>query len=390
MNQKSLLCISLFVFTAPASLSTIASLKINNQQSTVDSRVESRVVEKQHLPNQKIMLNVALQSQGQRNCFCTCVEGLFRFFGMTHARNGTPYTIESIFEQIRLPYPGGTIDFHTDYTYYINREFRVNNVSQHYWQLEIPANFGASNYDMTLFHSYVISALQQGAPVIFNTRHRHTGHAIVINGIQPSGRSTSETIYYYQDPAHSNNPVQLQFTGAEIRNFFTRGNGYVMGPNFNYDFNDRHIKINLQSETFSCNLQDQKIEKNQAVDLTRQAGITNLWQLQQFKTIKINNFMIETNWFNKNYYFNDRTWNTKNFIKGALSYKKLNPFSWFTKHNNVARGQFDTYFSAATWTEDDGNFYLNLSYQFYARALLTTTLIYLNANLGNQWILSFK
>lgn len=336
-------------------------------------------------PNSKrIILNVQkIEQETHYYCFPAVLQETFRFFGFNYPQN-------YIYQHLGGVAPNGVDLSSSNNINWINNQLRIHNIVHQYYHVNIPMNFGSTNEQRLLFQNFVTSSLSQGVPILLSTWHnlRRSYHVTLIYGIEINEQSPLETIYYYHDPMTQSN--QSFFVAAQIPTVvFGHGPGRALGANANFDFINQQIKIKVPDQRFSGDLQDKTIEQNQATDLTKEAGIINLTQLKNFKSVNLIGLNIKTKWFDQSYEYKSDYWKTKWFTTGQNEFKKYDQFSWINKYRNISQGQFITYYSSSTWKEDDGNFYLNLTYQFFAQSLLTTTLIYVQIFLGTKWVLSF-
>ncbi|MDQ7982763.1 MAG: hypothetical protein REH79_00900 [Spiroplasma sp.] len=277
---------------------------------------------------------------------------------------------------------------------WINRRLVEHNVNARYSRTYVPSGFGQTNSDLLLFQNYVISSLHQNAPIIFsyhipNSDYRET---VTIYGIEIHNQTNPrETLYLVSNSdGVQGRGIASIIRGENLQNFFLSSNdAYLIGSNRNFDLENRKININPPEKMLACSLQAKTKELNQAVDLTKEVGIINLAQLKKFKKVEISDYSLSTKWFSKVSEKKGENWLTKGFIDGSTPYKQDEKQSWALTYRSVAQGEFTTKYRSSTWLEDDKSFYLNLSYQFYAQALLTTTLIYVKIFLGSKWVLTF-
>ncbi|MDQ7983300.1 MAG: C39 family peptidase [Spiroplasma sp.] len=359
-------------------ISTAINLSLTDQKQNFNIR--------QNAPN-KIMLNVKSADQDTPDyCVPAVLQVVFDYYGFQ-------YTQDYIYEQMGGSEGSGINIGDNNNINWINNQLDSHNVNTRYHQIDVPQNFGATSQDQSLFQNFVISSLNQGVPIIMATRNAHMNylHATVLYGIEVDEENPSETLYYYRDPMFPEfqNQNGVSFEANELSGLFSGRDCFVLAPNRNFDFENRKITVSTPNQTFGGSLQDKTIELNQAVNLTKDAGITTLSQLKQFKKVELLGYFLSTSWFARAWDVEGENWMTKYFVEGQKPFMKNAEQSWGTVYNSVARGEFTTKYSSSTWLEEDKSFYLNFSYQFYARALLTTTLIYVKIFLGSKWVLTF-
>lgn len=340
-----------------------------------------------HAPRMFLRFAVSAQEQDDY-CFCACVQAIFRHFRIINENNQAQFSQSSIYQQLTTNNLG--ILRSVDHSMWINRQLQMNNIITNYHRTIMPQNFGMMYTDMRMFETFIISSLRQNAPVIleYQVDNAGDGHAVIINGIEPD-RNEDQTIYYYQDPARTEEG-QLTFRANQIRTFFNNGPGYILGVNSNFDFSDRSVTIRLADEIFLGSLQDQQIQLNsQRVNLTQQAGITEFSELLRFGIIELSEFSVKTNWFDIDFHFQGEVLIPRYISEDLAIFRKRQESSWNEKYKNFARGQFDTYYRVKTWKDDDGDFYMNIIYKFFAKVLLTTTLIDIEISLGKLWVMKY-
>ncbi|MDQ7982764.1 MAG: hypothetical protein REH79_00905 [Spiroplasma sp.] len=314
------------------------------------------------------------------------VQTVLEYYGIQLSQN-------AIYNEI-----GGTrfeeIGWSEDNINWINHRLAEHNVNTIYSRTYIPSGFGQSNSDLFLCQNYVISSLHQNVPIIFSfhSQGAESRQTVVIYGVEVHDEvDPTQTLYHISRPSGRNESARnTTLRGEDLHNFFSSRNGaYFIGASRNFDLENHKINIKPEEKMLACSLQAKTKELNQAVDLTKEVGIINLAQLKKFKKVEISDYSLSTKWFSKVSEKKGENWLTKGFIDGSTPYKQDEKQSWALTYRSVAQGEFTTKYRSSTWLEDDKSFYLNLSYQFYAQALLTTTLIYVKIFLGSKWVLTF-
>ena len=356
------------------------NINLNNQNK--DFNIE------QNAPAKKLNIRI-IQQETSSYCAAACTQMIFQYYGFHLPQS-------FIFDGL-----GGTISngvtWNENSINWINNRLEDENVNTRYYRTSIPQGFGQTNQERLMFQNYVLSSLNQNVPIIFSFRSTLRGevsenrHSVIIYGIEINDQDSGQTVYYIGDPdIPQEHATRISIRGIQLNErFLSAEEGYFIGPNTNFDFQNRQITVKTPNQSFAGNLQNQTIERNQAVDLTKEAGIASLSQLKQFKTVTLSDFNVKTTWFDKSKQYKIESWQTKWFINGQSAFKKYDHYSWIDKYRSIAQGEFETRYSSGTWFEDDGSFYLNLTYQFFAQTLLTTTLIYAQIFLGSKWVLTF-
>ncbi|MDQ7983302.1 MAG: hypothetical protein REH79_03765 [Spiroplasma sp.] len=378
--------------TLTLSTSTTLSVDASINDNTKNNNQVVNII--QRVPTYEKKLNIRIIAQ-ETNYFSGAAgaQTVLDYFGIEMSQN-------TIFEQLE-----GQIEYDTEWTEenveWLNRRLADHDAAALYSRTPVPAGFGQTHQDLVLFQNYVISSLHQNTPILLvnfglTDENQSIAQTVVIYGIQVEDElDPSRTLYNVSVPGSRlelgrditiDGRTVLGVLGDFVENQYA---SVLIGANRNFDLKNGKITIHIPEirvdRYFGADLQ----LRLHNINLAKEAGIRSVHMLQEFSRITIPDYSLSTKWFDKSCEEKDVWWDTSRFIDGSTPFNKVLNQSWTSTYRNVAEGEFTTKTSSRTWLENNQDFYLNLSYQFSARVVLTTTLIYAKICLGTKWVLTF-